>query len=55
MMRELEENFNTCKEFRIFTSELSTQVINLYKSLGYVCFAKKSVGTYNMVYMKKQR
>jgi ribosomal protein S18 acetylase RimI-like enzyme len=53
LMKEIEEIFKHCNEYRIFTSERSTHVISLYESLGYEKLSRETVGSYKIVHMKK--
>lgn len=56
LMFELEAHFkHQCRKFQIFTGEKSEHALGLYTSLGYKISNYQNVGSYNLIYMEKEK
>lgn len=56
MIAEIENYFNTCKKYEIFTRKDSDKNIELYKKLGYQVYKEgRHLDLYDMIYLYKLR
>jgi ribosomal protein S18 acetylase RimI-like enzyme len=53
LMNQIEQDFRTCKSYKIFTSEKSTNVLNFYKRLGYHEVFREMGKGYEIVHLQK--
>lgn len=54
MMKAIEEKFNDCKQYELFTGHKSEKNIYLYKKLGYTEYKRQSTNeNLNLIFMKK--